>query len=175
MRLGHGRGRKGVSLGVKLDGRIEIAAPVQAVWHLVIDPVSLASCVPGVRDVRQIDERTFEGSISAAVGPIEGDFTFTSVLTRANFPDDLEVQVQGLDSVTKSRLEVEAHIAVVEVGPTSTTLTYHATVKVKGRLAILGEMILRATASLMIGQVTKCLRSRLELQAATDGAGGAAR
>ena len=41
-------------------------------------------------------------------------------------------------------------------------LTYRAEVKVKGRLAILGEMVLRATAGMMIGEVTKCLRSQLE-------------
>ena len=38
----------------------------------------------------------------------------------------------------------------------------------KGRLAILGEMILRATASLMIAQVTRCLRVRLEPAAGTS-------
>jgi hypothetical protein len=46
--------------------------------------------------------------------------------------------------------------------PDATDLTYQAVVKVKGRLAILGEMMLRATAGMMIGEVTRCLRSRLE-------------
>jgi carbon monoxide dehydrogenase subunit G len=163
---------------MKLVGTIDIAAPMEAVWALIIDPVSLSACVPGVRDVRQVDERTFEGSITASVGPMDGDFSFTSVIGRATFPDDLVVDVQGLDSVTKSRLEIHAECALTEPSPGSTTLSYHATVKVKGRLAILGEMILRATASLMIGQVTKCLRSRLELggpAASADAPAGAAR
>lgn len=152
---------------MKLDGRIEIAAPPRAVWDLVVDPVSLAACVPGVRDVRQVDDQTFAGSITAAVGPIEGDFSFTSVLARAVFPDDLEIQVQGTDSVTKSRLEANVQVSLSEFTTSATVLTYRATVNVKGRLAILGEMILRATASLMIAQVTRCLRSRLEPPAGT--------
>ena len=154
---------------MKLEGGIGIAAPARRVWDVVVDPVTLASCVPGVRDVRQVDERTFEGAISAQVGPMQGDFSFTSVLVRADYPD-LVVEVSGVDSVTKSRLETHVDATIVEDAPDRTTLRYRADVRIKGRLAILGEMLLRATASLMIGQVSQCLRSRLETGAG-DGAG----
>jgi carbon monoxide dehydrogenase subunit G len=146
---------------VKLDGSIEIAADPERVWTVIVDPVSLAGCVPGVRDVRQVDDRTFQGSISAAVGPIEGDFSFTSVLNEVAFPDRLVVAVDGTDSVTKSRLRADVEASVVERDG-RTDLRYHATITVKGRLAILGEMVLRATAGVIIGQVTRCIRSRLE-------------
>jgi carbon monoxide dehydrogenase subunit G len=147
---------------MKLDGTIQVAAPAGAVWALIISPISLSACMPGVQDIRQLDERTFEGTIAAAVGPVDGQFAFRSVLTRAIFPDDLTVAVEGSDSVTRSRLEMDVAVSLAEQGPASTLLTYHAVVRVKGRLAILGEMMLRATAGLMIGEVTKCLRSQLE-------------
>lgn len=147
---------------MKLDGGIEIAAPMADVWKLIVDPIGLSACVPGVSDVRQVDDRTFEGSISAAVGPVEGQFSFRSVLARASFPDDLAVEVEGVDSVTNSRLIATVEVALTERGTSATALAYRATVTVKGRLAIVGEMILRATASQMITQVTRCLRSRLE-------------
>jgi carbon monoxide dehydrogenase subunit G len=146
---------------MKLDGSIAIAAPPEAVWTLIISPISLARCMPGVQDIRQVDDRTFEGTITAAVGPIDGTFAFRSVLTTAEFPDDLVVAVEGTDSVTKSRLEMDVRAALAPRDG-GTDLEYHAVVKVKGRLAILGEMVLRATAGMMIGEVTKCLRSQLE-------------
>ena len=71
---------------MKLDGRIEIGAPAREVWDFVLDPERLSSCVPGVRDVQAIDERTFTGRISAAVGPMQSDFAFQCVITRAEFP-----------------------------------------------------------------------------------------
>jgi Uncharacterized conserved protein len=46
---------------MKLSGQLAIAAPIALVWDLVVDPLTLAGCVPGIRDVRQVDERTFEG------------------------------------------------------------------------------------------------------------------
>jgi uncharacterized protein len=147
---------------VKLDGTISMAATAADVWALIINPISLSACMPGVQDIRQIDDRTFEGTISASVGPIDGNFSFQSVMTRAIFPDDLVVRVEGTDSVTKSRLEMDVVVSLSELGSESTDLTYHAEVRVKGRLAILGEMMLRATAGMMIGEVTKCLRSQLD-------------
>jgi carbon monoxide dehydrogenase subunit G len=147
---------------MKLDGSIEIAAEAARVWAAIVDPVSLASCVPGVRGVRQVDDRTFEGSITASVGPIDGDFSFTSVLAEVNFPDRLVVAVEGTDSVTKSRLTADVTASLAEGAADRTVLSYHAVINVKGRLAILGEMVLRATAGVIIGQVTRCLRERLE-------------
>jgi uncharacterized protein len=160
--LPFGDGGCGRKDGVKLEGSIAVAAAPSDVWAAVIDPVALASCVPGVRSVRQLDERTFEGSITAAVGPIEGDFTFTAVLTDLDFPDRLVVAVDGIDSVTRSQLHADVHACLVADGETRTDLRYEATIGVKGRMAILGEMVLRATAGVIIGQVTRCLRTRLE-------------
>ncbi len=151
---------------MKLVGRIEIAAPAAQVWELVLDPLTLAACVPGVKQVRKIDDKTFEGSITASVGPMDGDFTFTAVITEAVYPDTLVVEMSGIDSVTKSRLEVLVTGSLVVASESETALTYRADVKVKGRLAILGEMILRATASMMINQVTACLKAKLEAPAA---------
>ena len=147
---------------MKLTGTIVINAPIDRCWALVRNPVALAACVPGIRDVHAIDERTFEGSITASVGPLDGDFTFTAVITRMEPPSSIDVEVTGLDSVTKSRLETTVTATLAEDPPGTTTLAYRAEVRVKGRLAILGEMVLRATATMMVNQVAGCLRSRLE-------------
>ena len=147
---------------MRLEGTIDIAAHPEAVWPVLIDPRDLAACVPGVSDVRQVDDRTFEGSVRASVGPIDGDFSFRSVLAEMTFPDTLVVDVEGTDSVTKSRVVAHIEAGLTRTTDESTTLAYRATITTKGRLAIIGDMVLRATAGVMIGQVTKCLRSRLE-------------
>jgi hypothetical protein len=147
---------------VKLAGRIEIAAPAGDVWRTINDPVRLAGCVPGVQDVRRVDDRTFEGAISASVGPMESDFAFTSVIRRSDFPSELEVETSGTDSLTKSRLTADVHAALETAADGKTVLVYRADVNIGGRLAILGDMVLRATAGVIIGEVAKCLRNALE-------------
>jgi carbon monoxide dehydrogenase subunit G len=157
---------------VKLAGTITIAAPARDVWDVVVNPIGLARCMPGVQEIRQLDERTFEGTILASVGPIDGSFTFRSVMTRADFPTTLVVEVAGADSVTKSRLEMTVEAGLSEASAAATDLAYRADVRVKGRLAILGEMVLRATAGMMIAEIVKCLRSHLEGRPANRDAHG---
>ena len=147
---------------MKLAGQIEIAAPAERLWATINDPINLAGCVPGVQDVRQVDERTFGGSITAAVGPMEGHFEFTAVIEQSDFPSALVVQLTGVDSVTHSQLVATVQSSAEILDPARTRLAYSAVINVKGRLAILGDMILRATASVMIGELVKCLKARLE-------------
>lgn len=147
---------------MRLAGSIQIAAPMEAVWRVVIDPLDLAACVPGVSDVRQVDARTFEGTIQVAVGPIDGHFSFRSVMTRTDVPGDLVVEVEGTDSMTHSRVVAHIEVALSPDATDLTTVVYAATIATKGRLAIIGDMVMRATAGVVIGQVTRCLRSRLE-------------
>lgn len=147
---------------MRLDGSIQIAAAMEDVWRVVIDPLDLAACVPGVSDVRQVDARTFEGTIRVAVGPIDGHFSFRSVMTRMDVPGDLVVEVEGTDSMTNSRVVARIEAALTPDSADLTTVSYAATITTKGRLAIIGDMVLRATAGVLIGQVTRCLRSRLE-------------
>ena len=157
---------------MKLDGRIDIAAPPGAVWAVLIDPLSLAGCVPGVEAVRQVDDRTFEGEISASVGPKSADFAFRSVIGRADFPTDLEVTATGSDSLTGSTLTADVHAGLETPDGATTRLVYRADVRISGRLAILGDMVVRATAGMIIGEVARCLRARLEAPAGPEPASG---
>jgi carbon monoxide dehydrogenase subunit G len=147
---------------VHLEGAIDIAASPADTWAVLLDPIDLAACVPGVDDVRQLDDRTFEGVVRASVGPLDGRFEFRAVRTSEQFPGPLVVDVEGTDSMTRSRVLTRVDASLTELAPGHTRLTYRATVTTKGRLAIIGDMVLRATAGVMIGQVTRCLRDRLE-------------
>jgi len=145
---------------MKIEGWIEIAAPTDAVWTVILDPTDLAACVPGVDEVQRIDDRTFAGRVHAAVGPIDGTFAFRAIMTRSG--DEMDVDVDGTDSLTGSRVLARIHATVQAGDAGGCVLAYLATVTTRGRLAIIGDMVLRATAGVMIGQVTRCLRDRLE-------------
>ncbi len=53
-----------------LDGAIDLDVPVQKAWDFLIDINKFSTCLPGIDEVNQIDDRTFDGIISAAVVPI---------------------------------------------------------------------------------------------------------
>lgn len=145
-----------------LEDRVTINAPAAKVWDFLLDPNCIAASMPGVENVTQIDERTFDAAITASVGPISGKFTFRARIVESHPPTEMTAEIEGIDSVTKSPLHASMAMTLDPVGPETTTLAYRATVEVKGRLAILGEMVLRATASLMAEEFARRLRAELE-------------
>ena len=59
-------------------------------------------------------------------------------------------------------MNVKMTVALTEPVANRTELGYHAHVEIKGRLAILGDMVLRATAVLLLEEFSRRLRTNLE-------------
>jgi carbon monoxide dehydrogenase subunit G len=62
------------------DGKIDLEVPAQKAWDFLIDINKFSTCLPGIDEVKQIDDKTFDGVISATVGPISGKFNFRSTI-----------------------------------------------------------------------------------------------
>jgi uncharacterized protein len=144
------------------EDQLTINAPSTEVWECLLDVDRLTRLAPGVQEVKQVDDRTFDAVISAAVGPISGHFSFRAHILESDPPRELTASVDGTDSVTKSKLKADVVMRLAALSPAETQLDYHATVDVQGRLAILGDMVLRATASLMLDEFMRRLRAELE-------------
>ena len=144
------------------EDRITIKAPAPRVWAFLLDPNCIAACMPGVENVTQVDDRTFDAAIAASVGPMSGKFSFRAHIVESNPPTEMAAEIDGVDSVTRSAVSGKVAMTLDPVSAEATALAYRATVDVKGRLAILGEMVLRATASLMLEECTRRLRAQLE-------------
>jgi carbon monoxide dehydrogenase subunit G len=63
--------------------------------------------LPGIDEVKQIDDKTFDGIISANVGPISGKFKFRSTILESRPPEQMVVRTEGTDTVTKSIMNAD--------------------------------------------------------------------
>jgi carbon monoxide dehydrogenase subunit G len=111
--------------------------------------------------VKQIDDKTFDGVISATVGPISGKFNFRSTILESWPPEQMVVHTEGTDSVTKSTVNADMNVDLRSISETKSQMDYRADVKIQGRLGILGDMVLRATATLILQEFTRRLRKAL--------------
>jgi carbon monoxide dehydrogenase subunit G len=143
------------------DGKIDLEVPVKKAWDFLIDINKFSACLPGIEEVRQIDDKTFEGVLAASVGPISGNFSFRSTILDSNPPVQMTVRTEGTDSVTKSTINADMIVNLRPVMDTKTEMVYRADVDIKGRLAILGDMVLRATATLILQEFARRLRKAL--------------
>jgi uncharacterized protein len=143
------------------EDTITLDASSQRVWDTLLDINRVATCMPGVEDVKQIDDRTFDGTIAASVGPISGKFIFRAHILESDPPRELTAEVKGTDSVTKSTIDAAMDMKLTSLSAVQTELAYHAKVDVHGRLAILGDMVLRATGALMCEEFFKRFKAEL--------------
>ena len=148
-----------------LDGKIDLDVPLQKAWDFLIDINKFSTCLPGIDEVKQIDDKTFDGTISAAVGPISGKFNFRSTIVESKPPEQMVVHTVGTDSVTKSTVNADMTVDLRQVSETKSQMDYKADVKINGRLAILGDMVLRATATLILQEFARRLHKGLGEQA----------
>jgi carbon monoxide dehydrogenase subunit G len=150
---------------MKFEGKIRVKVPPAEAWDFLTDVNKFSRCMPGLENVTQIDERTFDGIIGAKVGPISGNFSFRSTIVEGKPPEQMIVRIEGTDSVTKSGLNAKVTAVLKQPVENETELSYQAEVEIKGRLAILGDMVIRTTAALVLDEFTKRLRTQLERDA----------
>lgn len=143
------------------EGQIDLDVPRAKTWDFLMDINKFASCLPGLQEVKQVDDKTFDGVIAANVGPMSGKFSFRATIVESKAPEEMVVKTEGSDSVTKSTVSTDMTVGLREPSAHETVMDYRADIKIKGRLAIVGDMVLRATATLILQEFTKRLRQGL--------------
>lgn len=146
---------------MKYQGKVSLQATAETVWDVVLDIEQFADCMPGMQNLVKIDDRTFEGGMSAKVGPVAGDIRFRSQIVDVDPHVSLTAHVEGEDSLTKSTMTSDITMTLSPDGAV-TELAYVAEVNIKGRLGIVGDMILRATGVQVIEEFFNRLRKKVE-------------
>lgn len=148
------------------EGTISVEHPRDALWDFVLDVRKFSSCMPGLDSIEQIDDATFDGVIKAKVGPMSGNLNFRSTIVDSVPKESLTVRIEGTDSVTKSTVVAAVDARLEEPRENHAEMKYRAEVEIKGRLAIVGDMILRATTSLVLEEFRKRLGQAMDAEAA---------
>ena len=77
-------------------------------------------------------------------------------------PAEMKARLEGTDSVTRSTMRTDVSLVLSETGSQGTDLEYRADVQIGGRMAILGDMVVRAAAAAIAAEFARRLRSQIE-------------
>lgn len=147
---------------MRLTGKLEAEVPVDRFWAFLNDINEFTACVPGLESVEQVDDSTFDGVIGAKVGPVAGTFTFRAAITERRQPERMMVTVDGTESATGSKMGATITLSLARIEERRTSLSYQTDVNLSGKLAIIGEMVIRATAGVLLDVFADRMRRRLE-------------
>ena len=154
---------------MKYQGKVEFRCEPLKVWDTVLDMEQFVACFPGVDNVVMVDDRTFEGGMKGQVGPVSSDFTFRAQIVESEAPVRLRAEVMSEDSLTKSVVTADIEMTLSALDGGGAQLAYQSEVRIKGRLGIVGDMIIRATGAQVIEEFFRRLRVRVEPAAASEG------
>lgn len=144
---------------MKITGHHAINAPRQAVWERLIDPETIASCLPGVENVEQTSEEEFKMSLTVGVGPVRGTYNGNVKLSNMNPPNDYQMQVDGSGRPGFVKGVGTVRLSDAEGG--TTRIDYEGDVEVGGPVGAVAQRMLGGVANRMVGQFFGCIEGRI--------------
>jgi carbon monoxide dehydrogenase subunit G len=149
-----------------IEGRFTLKAPVQKVWDFLLEPSTMASCIPGVEKVEAIDDKTYECVVKQSVGPISVRLKFTVVLTEVDPPKYIKAVSRGEAIGKMGTFTSDVVVNSTEISKDEVEVSYQTNVNIVGRLATFGERIMRAKAKSVGEEFTKNLQEKLKTRTA---------
>ena len=144
---------------MEFRGDFRTAAPREATWDFVMDPHRIAWCGPGVREVQVIDDTHYRIAARVGIGAIAATFHVDAELIEVI--EAKGATVRGRAQAPGTAVEGIATMSLVDEDG-GTRMDWNVTVQISGKLAAVGERLIRGTAERLIGQTFTCIRSKLE-------------
>ena len=145
-----------------IEGKLALNAPIQKLWDCLLDPETLASCMPGAEKVEKIDENTYNAIVKQKVGPIKVKLKIRNVLTKLEAPNHMELEGEGEDITKLGHFKQRTSVDLKEAGDGVVELSYKSNVSLVGKLSKFGDRIMRSKAKDVEKQFTNNLREKLK-------------
>jgi carbon monoxide dehydrogenase subunit G len=144
---------------MEFTGSVEIDAPRQEVWDLLINFERLAPCGPGVDAIERLDDTHARVKAKVGVGFMTLGFAIDLELVETDEPDRAVIRATGQAPGTSVEANGWMHLSGPAEGPT--TMDYEATVELFGALAGMGSRMIEGTAAKLVDQTFDCVRAQL--------------
>ncbi len=147
---------------IRVEQKLILNAPPEAVWNVITDPRQVAACLPGAEVTEQRPDGSYAGTISLKIGPLT--VTYRGVLHFERLdPASLEAEMVGQGQAVKGKggaeLRMRSQLRRLEGGGTEVLVT--GDVGVRGLLAQMGRGMIESVAGYMFEEFAATLDRRL--------------
>ncbi|MHC4536536.1 MAG: CoxG family protein [Planctomycetota bacterium] len=129
-----------------IEGNFIILLPIESAWDFLMDIESVARCMPGLKQVEAIDDKTYRCTIEAKVAYLKFNFSGDFSITKDELPVRVESVVKGEDRKFFSTLKAENLMELEAISEDVTMVNYKIDVNLFGRLGTFGQRIIRGKA-----------------------------
>jgi len=143
---------------MNISGEITVAAPRAEVFDKLKDAPFFASCVEGVKDLKEIDATHYDAVLETRVAYMKFSFKVTVEITNISPPDTIEAKVEGTPIGIVGRMTATSRTHLTESGG-QTVIAYSIDSTLAGKLGSIGQPVLKAKAKEMEKKFTERLRA----------------
>jgi carbon monoxide dehydrogenase subunit G len=145
-----------------IEGKFVVKGAIQQVWDTVLEPGTLASCIPGTEKMVALDAKTYETIVKQKVGPISVRLKFTTVLAETDPPRYVKAIGRGGDDGKMGTFTQETIVRLNDIKKDETEISYTSNVSLVGKLATFGDRIMRAKVKSVGEEFTQNLQKKIE-------------
>ena len=134
---------------MEIEKTLSIAAPMDQVWNLLLDPTVMAGCVPGVHSVQAMSDTEYVCDIKVKISFISANFKFKNTILEARPSDYLRWEGTGEDSSVASSVKQTGEMFLTPQPDGTTGLRIKVKADVFGRLGSFGLSVMKTKADRM--------------------------
>jgi uncharacterized protein len=144
-----------------IEGKFSLKAPIQKVWDHILEPETLAACMPGAQKVDKIDDKTYDAVVKQRVGIIKVTLKLRNKLTVVEPPNHMEMDGEGEDITKLGHFKQKTVMDLKELENGEVEVSYQANVNIVGKLAMFGDRIMKSKAKDVEKEFTTNLQKKL--------------
>jgi uncharacterized protein len=128
-----------------ITGEITLPAPREAVFQVLRNAPFFASCVEGVRDLKEIDATHYDAMLETKVAFMKFTFKVSVEVTKLSSPDRIEAKIEGTPLGIVGRMTAVSVTDLIDAG-SETVVKYAIDANITGKLGSMGQPVLKAKA-----------------------------
>jgi carbon monoxide dehydrogenase subunit G len=144
-----------------IEGSFTVKAPIQKLWDMLLQPETLAACLPGAEKIDKVDETTYDAVVKQRVGPIKVKLLFRNYLKNVQPPNHLELEGEGEDATKLGHIRQKTTVDLKELGNGEVEVAYKSDVSMVGKLAMFGDRVMKSKAKDVEKEFTKNLQAKM--------------
>jgi carbon monoxide dehydrogenase subunit G len=141
-----------------VTGEITLPAPREVVFQVLQNAPFFASCVEGVRDLKEIDATHYDAVLDAKVAYMKFTFKVSVEVTRLSPPARIEAKIEGTPLGIVGRFTAVSVTDLIDAG-SETLVKYAIDANLTGKLGSMGQPVLKSKAKEMEQKFAEKMRA----------------
>jgi carbon monoxide dehydrogenase subunit G len=143
---------------MELKAQYRFDAPIGRVWNRLMDPATVAACLPGCQRFEPIGDDRYQVVLTAGVAAVTGTFEGTVSIADKQPETSYRLIIQGRGNPGFANGEATIRLTSSDTG---VVVDVAGVVTIGGLVAQVGQRLLGATARMMMDRFFKCLQAKI--------------